>query len=202
MRPRYSLNKPAVAPGSRHFLARLSCGSGLTGGEATASAIHDLDSQVILMSDGDNQDPEAPLEPANADDTMREFAGSMVRRLSAVALSLESARSIVGSGPAGDRIAAATDEVDRLICDLRTAMFPPSPPARNPRAALINERMVRTARRLQEDALNAAALLERQADHGRQPTRLDYQAETKRWKDFAARAGQVVERCESYRNPN
>jgi hypothetical protein len=49
-----SLNEPAVAPVWRYFLARLSCGSGLTGGEATASAMHDLDSQVILMSDADN----------------------------------------------------------------------------------------------------------------------------------------------------
>lgn len=54
---------------------------------------------------------------------MPEFAGYVVNRLFSIGLRLESARSIVGNGPAGDRIAAATDELDRVIRDVRTAMF-------------------------------------------------------------------------------
>jgi len=43
-----------------------------------------------------------------------EVTGCIVNRLFLIGLSLESARSIVGVGPAGDRIVAATDEVDLL----------------------------------------------------------------------------------------
>jgi GAF domain len=60
---------------------------------------------------------------ASADGTMSRFTADIVNRLFSIGLSLESARSIVAKGPAGDRIAAATDEVDRAIRDIRTAMF-------------------------------------------------------------------------------
>jgi hypothetical protein len=40
-----------------------------------------------------------------------------------IGLSLDSALSIAGGGPAGDRVAAATDELDRLIRDIRTIVF-------------------------------------------------------------------------------
>ena len=80
-----------------------------------------LDSQVMLMSDANGHDRPEPLEPAAPQSTMPEFACYVVNRLFSVGLSLESARSIVGNGPAGERIAAATDEVDRLIRDFRTA---------------------------------------------------------------------------------
>ena len=46
-----------------------------------------------------------------------------MNRLFSVRLSLESARSIVEKGPAGDRVAAATGEADRLIGEVRTVMF-------------------------------------------------------------------------------
>jgi hypothetical protein len=38
-------------------------------------------------------------------------------------LSLESARSIIGDGPACDRVAAAVGELDQTIQDIRTAVF-------------------------------------------------------------------------------
>jgi len=60
---------------------------------------------------------------ASADDTMSRFAADIVHRLFSIGLSLDSARSIVTKGPAGDRIAAATDEIDRTIRDIRTAVF-------------------------------------------------------------------------------
>ncbi len=91
---------------------------------------------------------------------MPELAGYIVNGLISVGLSLESARSIVGNGPAGDRIAAATDEVDRMIRDIRTAMFGHA----EDRPALLTERIARTARAMQVNALYAAELLERQAD--------------------------------------
>jgi hypothetical protein len=54
---------------------------------------------------------------------MSRFAADIVNRLFSIGLRLESARSIVTKGPAVDRIAAATDEVDRVIRDIRTAVF-------------------------------------------------------------------------------
>jgi len=77
----------------------------------------------MLVSDSHGQDRPGPLEPAVPQDPVPEFAGYVVNRLFSIGLSLESARSVVGKGPAGERIAAATGEVDRLIRDIRTAAF-------------------------------------------------------------------------------
>jgi len=49
---------------------------------------------------------------------------------------------------------------------------------------------------MQANALNAAALLEQQADLARPPTPLDYPAEIKRWRAFADRAEQMARRWE------
>ena len=146
----------------------------------------------MLMSDADSQSLPGSLEPAAPQDAMPELTGYIVNRLFSVGLSLETARDIAGNGPAGDRIAAATDEVDRLIRDIRTAMFGISEDG----PALVEERMARTARALQATALNAAALLERQADRARPPALPDYPAEIKRWRAFADRAEQIAKRWE------
>lgn len=125
-----------------------------------------------------------------AGDTMPELAGYVVNRLFSVGLSLDSARSIVGKGPAGDRIAAATDLVDLTIRDIRSTMFGlPADPA-----ALRNERTARTAQALRLAALDAAALLEQRSDLLRQPGRLDYPTEIKRWRAFAEQAEQMARR--------
>ena len=63
------------------------------------------------------------MSAASLEDTMSQFAEYVVNRLFSVGLSLENARSIVGEGPAGDRVAAATEEVDRMIRDIRTITF-------------------------------------------------------------------------------
>ena len=144
------------------------------------------------MSDADSQDLPGPLEPEAPEDTMPELVGYIVNGLFSVGLRLESARSIVGNGPAGDRIAAATDEVDRMISDIRMALFGLA----DDRPALLRERMARTARALQANALNAAVLLERQADRARRPGRLDYPTEIKRWRAFADQAEQMARRWE------
>jgi hypothetical protein len=76
---------------------------------------------------GDPADRGAEPGPAwgatSAENAMPGFAGYIVNRLFSVGLSLESARSIVGPGPAGDRVAAATDQVDRMIGDIRSITF-------------------------------------------------------------------------------
>jgi hypothetical protein len=146
----------------------------------------------MLMSDAYGQDRPGPLEPAVPKSTTPEFAGYVVNRLFSVGLSLDSARSIAGNGPAGDRIAAATDEVDRMIRDIRTALFGLA----EDRPALLEERMARSARALQVTALDTVAMLERQADRARPPGRLDYRTEIKRWRAFADQAEQMAKRWE------
>jgi hypothetical protein len=54
--------------------------------------------------------------------------------------------------------------------------------------------MARTARAMQAKALNAAALLEQQADLARPPALLDYPTEIKRWRALADRAEQMARR--------
>jgi len=71
----------------------------------------------------DGRERPSPHRSASADETMSRFAADIVNRLFSIGLSLESARSIVTKGPAGDRIAAATDEIDRTIRDIRTTVF-------------------------------------------------------------------------------
>lgn len=144
------------------------------------------------MSDAEGKDLPGPSEAAAPEDTMPELAGYIVNRLFSVGLSLESARSIVGKGAAGDRIAAATSEIDRMIRDVRTAVFGLT----EERPALLEERMARTARALHATALDAVAMLERQADRARRPGRLDYPTEIKRWRAFAEQAEQMVRRWE------
>jgi hypothetical protein len=72
----------------------------------------------MLMPDPYGQDPPGPLERTVPQDTMPEFAGYVVNRLSFISLSLESALSMAGQGPAGDQIAAVTGEVDNLPQDV------------------------------------------------------------------------------------
>ncbi len=149
------------------------------------------DSQLMPMSDADSQDLPGRQKPA-PQVTVPEFASYVVNRLFSVGLSLDSARSVAGNGPTGDRIAAATDEVDELIRDIRTTVLSS---AAAPPAAL-RKRTARTARDLQERALEAAARLERQADLARQPSRLDYPTEIKRWLAFADQADQMARQWE------
>jgi hypothetical protein len=136
-------------------------------------------------------------ETSSVEETMSQFAGYIVNRLFSVGLSLESARSIAGKGPAGDRIAAATGEVDRLIRDIRTTLFSL---AADP-AALLKERAAHMGGALQAAALDAVALLEQQARLARQPSRLDYPTEIKRWRAFAHQAEQMAQRWEQRPEP-
>ena len=151
-----------------------------------------LNPKVMLMSAGDGEGPPGPLKPAVPQDSVAEFAGIVVNRLFSIGLSLESARSIVGNGPAGDRIAAATDEVDELIGDIRATVFRSDIDP----LATVRERSARTARALQAGAMDAAALLQQRAEIARRPSRVDRQAEIKRWLAFAEEAERMAQRWE------
>ena len=167
------------------------------------------------MSDADSPNLPGPLEPPAPQDVMSKFAQHIVNRLFSVGLSLDSAHSILGDGPAGDRVAAATDQVDHLIREVRDYVFTergqrtqadlpgesrrdgqerPAPTA--DRAALLHERVARTARALQAGAADYAALLEQRAGLTRQPERMDYQVEIKRWRAFAEQAEEMAGRWE------
>ena len=137
-------------------------------------------------------------QPAPLDGTTAHFAGFVVNRLFSIGLRLDSAHSIVGKGAAGDRIAAAADEVDHLIRDIRDHVFGDQerPAQTADRTVLLREQLAQTARRLQASAADYAALLERTAGLARPPQRIDYPAEIKRWRAFADQAGQMAERWE------
>jgi hypothetical protein len=150
------------------------------------------ESLVMPVPDADGQDPPGSLEPEAPRPTMSEFASHIANRLFLVGLSLDRAHGIVGNGPAGDRLAAATDEVNQLISDVRATVVNS---AADPLAAL-RKRMAHTARELQARALEAAARLERQAYIARQPSRLDYRAEIKRWLAFADQADKMARQWE------
>jgi GAF domain len=168
----------------------------------------------LAATGDDNRGDPIGQAATSLDDTMARFAEYIVNRLFSVGLSLDSAHSIVGKGPAGDRVAAATDEVDHLIRDIRDRVFAERGqetqaglPGKSrlddqersaqsaDRAALLREQMARTARGLQDSAAGYAALLE-QGVNLRQPQRMDYPAEIKRWRAVADQAGQLARRWE------
>ncbi len=104
-----------VDPVGREMIsALLDRGNGrLSGPIAPPSAGADRDRRErVLLQAGDS-----------AEDALPELAAYVVNRLFSIGLSLDSARAIVGDGPAGKRIAAATDEVDRIIRDIRTTVL-------------------------------------------------------------------------------
>ena len=102
-------------------------------GRAVISALldpgdgHALDAAVRPgLADGQGTRKGLPRrghQPDSLEEVMSRFAGDVVNRLYSAGLSLESARSIVGDGPAGDRVAAATGELDQTIRDIRAIMF-------------------------------------------------------------------------------
>lgn len=145
------------------------------------------------MSAGDRPDLPEPQSPAVPRETLSEFANYVVTQLFSVGLTLDSAHSIVGDGPAGDRIAMATEEVDRLIRDIRMTQL--GSPA-DDRLGPLRDRLAHTARALQATALDAAALLEGRVTIARHPSRMDVPAEVKRWRAFARQAERMAERWE------
>lgn len=159
---------------------------------------HRREPRMMAVGDADGQDPPGSPESAGRRATFSEFASHIASRLFSVGQKLDSARSIAGDGPAGDRIVAAADEVDQLISDIRANVVSSSADP----AASFRKRMARTARELQERALESAALLERQAYIVRQPSRLDYRAEVKRWQAFADQADKMATQWELPPSPD
>ena len=74
-------------------------------------------------NDGDDSWYRPEGEPDPLATVPEEFVDRVVRGLFAAGLSLASAQAIVGDGAAGDRVAAAVDELDRTIHEIRAMMF-------------------------------------------------------------------------------
>lgn len=71
---------------------------------------------------------EPDLEPARLPDSeISRLAHSVVNQLFSVGLTLDGARSLLDDGPARDRVAAATAELDRLVRDVRAAVLDRAP---------------------------------------------------------------------------
>lgn len=64
-----------------------------------------------------------PLPTGSLEDVTSQLLGEVVHRLFSVGLSLDSARSMIPNSAARDRVDPATDQVDRIIRDIRTIMF-------------------------------------------------------------------------------
>lgn len=95
-------------------------------GEAVTRHLEPASGSAVPRPAGDDWDnpwyrPEG--EPTPPGPALDEFAGEVVRRLFAAGLSLASAQAIIGGGAAGDRVAAAVDELDRAIHDIRAMVF-------------------------------------------------------------------------------
>lgn len=95
-------------------------------GEALARHLglaHDQAAQRPARARRDDPGAGMTDQPVPAETALVEFAEEIARRLFAAGLSLASAQSIVGDGPAGDRVATAIDELDRAIKGIRTRVF-------------------------------------------------------------------------------
>lgn len=84
----------------------------LPGDAASPQAAEERDGSRLRL-------PDQLLPPETV---LAEFADHVVYRLSAAGLSLASAQALVGDGAAGDRVAAAVEELDRAIRDIRTTV--------------------------------------------------------------------------------
>jgi GAF domain len=74
--------------------------------------------QAVEERDGSRLQPPDQLSPPETT-VLAEFADHIVYRLFAAGLSLASAQALVGDGAAGDRVAAAVEELDRAIRAIR-----------------------------------------------------------------------------------
>jgi hypothetical protein len=96
-------------------------------GRAVISSLLDpgdhQETSMTAVSRLDGHDNRHVLLPTSLDEVAFRFAGDVVNRLFSAGLSLESARSVVQDGPAADRLAAATREIDQAIRDIRAIIF-------------------------------------------------------------------------------
>jgi hypothetical protein len=95
-------------------------------GEALARYLRPTPGGTALDLARDGEGPPGPgpgHEPAPPETALAGLADKIVRRLFAAGLSLASVQAIIGEGPAGDRVAACVDELDRGIRDIRAVML-------------------------------------------------------------------------------
>ena len=124
------------------------------------------------MSEGSVGDAPSPLQPpVSADAQATDFDDWLVHRLFSIGMSLEGAQSIVGAGPAVDRLAAAVSELDDVIRRLRTMRFESDG---HRQATATTGQVAYLARRLQAQAPPTPGQLERQPTVSGLPARLDY----------------------------
>jgi hypothetical protein len=95
---------------------------GLVAGEALARSMTEQSETLVEGHRGG--DPAWP-EPSSTlpRTTVLELTDTIVRSLLAAGLSLAEAQSLLGEGAAGDRVAAAIDEVDRVLGGVRSAVL-------------------------------------------------------------------------------
>jgi anti-sigma B factor antagonist len=137
---------------------------------------------------------------------------SVVNHIFNVGVALQSAADLPHEA-AGQRITDALGHLDDVVREIRDHVFTEralgngrgrsqiSPlgareavAPSGQRAALLQARLAQTARALRFAAEVTATLLEQQANLPRQPTRVDYPAEVKRWRALADQADQMAQR--------
>ena len=154
-----------------------------------------------------------PLAGPGPADRSGELLDWVVATIFHVGMSLQAASDLPRDATAKS-IREALGRLDDLVLLIRYHMFtgpgeiqpgpartpPPDPHERlaqaRDRAALLRQRVTRTAHALQSAAADTAALLEQRADLLDQPRRIDYPSEIKRWQVLADQAGRLAERWE------
>jgi anti-sigma B factor antagonist len=157
--------------------------------------------------------PKAPglSRPADQAGGVEELLDRVVSSIFGVGMILQAAAELPRDA-AGMRIADALNHLDDVIREVRQhvldgrAARAPSgsgrrlPPAGQERlaqakdhAASLRERAAQTAQALRLAAADTAALLEQRADLARQPGRIDYPTEIKRWRAFADQAERMTQ---------
>lgn len=158
----------------------------------------------------------ARLLPVAADpaDRTGELLDSVVEDIFAVALGLQEATDLPRDVIAG-HITEALGGLDGIVGRIRDHRFaqqtqvhqpgmvtaqPPGPgeqPAETAgRAAALRQRLAQTARTMHATATETAALLTQRASLAKEPHRIDYRTEAKRWRALADQAQQIAERWE------
>lgn len=144
-----------------------------------------------------------------AQDVINQLAGSLfevgVLLKAAAGLPGDAARVHIGEALSrlDDAVQAALDHVSAehsREVESSLACSPLEVPGRlrwsADRAGLLRERLAQTVRALHRSALEMAGVLERRIEVVREPGRIDYRTELKRWRGFAEQAEQMARRLE------
>jgi len=153
-----------------------------------------------------------PPRAADQADRAEQLLDWVVTSIFDIGVTLEAASDLPPDA-AGMRITEALRRLDDVVQQVRRHVFAQRAQAAEPgfaqrspldsrqrlaqatdRVATLQERVAQTARAVQSAAADTAALLQQQADLAKQPARIDYPAEIKRWRAFADQAEQMARR--------